>query len=106
MASAVRFASAAKILARETRRLGLRSPGFRCPPKLDGVDRSLRRHPGGSSTVAVRLRGRPWVAALADMVEGVIAANRLSGPSADRVRAALWEAVGGDHFADPSRNVA
>jgi len=47
--------------------------------------------------VAVRLRGRPWAAVLADMVEGVVAANDLHAAEADRARAALWEAV-----ADPA----
>jgi hypothetical protein len=34
-----------------------------------------------------------WVAVLADMVEGVVVANRLRGPTADRAREALWAAV-------------
>jgi hypothetical protein len=45
--------------------------------------------------VSVRLRQRPWVAVLADMIDGVIAANRLSGAPADTVRTALWQAVEG-----------
>ena len=44
--------------------------------------------------MSVRLRGRPWVAVLADMIEGVIVANDLAPPLADRVRAELWIAVG------------
>ena len=30
----------------------------------------------------------------ADMIEGVIAVNRLQPPRADRLRAELWEALG------------
>lgn len=44
--------------------------------------------------MSVRLRGRPWVAVLADMIEGVVVANRLQPPHADRLRADLWSAVG------------
>jgi hypothetical protein len=33
------------------------------------------------------------------MVEGVLVANGLSGAAADRVRAQLWKAVGGDETA-------
>ena len=44
--------------------------------------------------VAVRLRGRPWPAVLADMVEGVVTTNQLVAPHADRLRAELWEVVG------------
>ena len=41
--------------------------------------------------MAVRLRGRPWPAVLADMIEGVIAVNDLAPPLATRVRTDLWE---------------
>ena len=43
----------------------------------------------------MRLRQRPWVAVLADMVEGVVVANRLCGSAADEVRTALWHALEG-----------
>ena len=58
------------------------------------MQRSLRRR-GGSATVSVRLHQRPWAAVLADMIDGVIVANRLSGTAADTVRTALWQAVEG-----------
>jgi hypothetical protein len=87
------FAHAARVLATEARRRGLVAPGFRSPPRLVGVDRSIRRHPGGAA-VAVRVRNRPWVAVAADMIEGVIAANRLAPPQSDRLRAELWPALG------------
>ncbi len=43
--------------------------------------------------MAVRLKGRPWSALVADMIEGVVVANGLTGTKADRARAALWLAV-------------
>jgi hypothetical protein len=91
-ATTTRFALAARALALAARSLGLRAPSFRSPPRLVGADRSLRTR-GGRLTVCVRVRGRPWVPVLADMVEGVVAANRLAGPPAARARAALWGAV-------------
>jgi hypothetical protein len=90
-----RFAAAARTLADEARRRGLVAPSFRCPPRLVGADRTLRRRPGGP-VIAVRLRGRPWPAVLADMIEGVVAANGLAPPLATRVRTDLWEAVTGE----------
>lgn len=95
------FAAAARTLTRAARRQGLVGPSFRCPPRLVGVDRTIRRRAGGA-VVAVRLRGRPWAAVLADMVEGVVAANRLGPPRADRLRADLWAALGVDARADPT----
>lgn len=88
------FATAARALTRAARRAGLVGPSFRCPPRLVGVDRTIRRRPDGA-IVAVRLRGRPWAAVLADMIEGVVVANTLQPPAADRVRADLWRVCGG-----------
>jgi hypothetical protein len=94
-ATTLRFAATARLLAREVQRRRLRAPGFRSPPRMSGVDRTLRRHPNGTgATVAVRVRGRVWVAVLADMIEGVVAANRLTGPPADDLRAGLWSVAG------------
>ena len=100
-ASAVEFATAARNLTREARRRGLVGPSFRCPPRLIGVDRTIRRHDEGA-IVSVRLRGRPWAAVLADMIEGVVAANRLQPPHADRLRADLWDLCGVDQMTRPA----
>ncbi len=91
--NAIEFAQAARALTREAQRRGLVGPSYRCPPRIVGVDRSLRRHHGGV-VIAVKLRGRPWVGVLADMIEGVIAANELASPQADRLRGDLWELLG------------
>src|SRR3954471_19013974 len=90
----LRFAETVRVLGLEARRNGLRMPGFRSPPRLHGVDRSLRRRSDGGATIAVVVRGRPWAAVVADMVEGVLVANGLSGPAADKARSRLWAAVG------------
>lgn len=87
--STLEFAAAARSLSAATRRMGLSAPSFRTPPRLVGVDRTLRRHATGA-TVAVRVRGRPWAAIVADMIDGVVAANRLAAAPANRVRADLW----------------
>jgi hypothetical protein len=92
-ASTVEFATAARNLTREARRQGLVGPSFRCPPRLVGVDRTIRHHEDGA-IVAVRLRGRPWAAVLADMIEGVVVANGLQPPHADRLRSDLWQLCG------------
>jgi hypothetical protein len=90
--SSLRFAQAVQALARTARAMGLGVPGFRSPPRLVGVQRSIRRWPGGA-TVAVVVRDRPWAAVQADLVEGIVAANGLTGVAADDARAALWEAI-------------
>ena len=99
-ASSLRFAAAARTLAEVARAAGLVVPCFRSPPRLDGVDRTLRRSadPSGieSVTVSVRIKGRPWVSVLADMIDGVIVANRLDGPTAGAARTVLWASVEAD----------
>jgi hypothetical protein len=89
----LRFARAARSLGQAARREGLRAPTFRSPPRRVGLTRTIQRRRDGGATVAVVLRGRPWPAVVADMVEGVVACNGLAGTGADRVRAALWAAV-------------
>ena len=88
----MRFAETARSLGRAARLRGLEVPTFRCPPGLHGVQRSIRWR-GGSATIAVVARGRPWGAVVADMVEGIVVANGLDRAKADTVRAALWLAV-------------
>ena len=93
MGSSLRFAAAARMLAMEARALGLEVPGFRSPPRLAGADRSLRRRPGATPAVAVRLQGRPFAAVAADMVEGIVVANGLTGSEAGEVRQRLLAVV-------------
>ena len=87
------FAETARLLGEAARRERWRVPSFRSPPRVLGRDRTIRRHPDGSVAVAVSLSGRPFVAVIADMVEGTVAANELEGLDADRCRRALWTAV-------------
>ncbi|MCU1400090.1 MAG: hypothetical protein JWN62_3199 [Acidimicrobiales bacterium] len=91
--NAIEFAQAARMLTTEAQRRGLVGPSYRCPPRIVGVDRSLRRHASGV-VISVKLRGRPWAAVLADMIEGVIVANGLNATQAIRLRGELWTALG------------
>ena len=96
-ASTPDFAQVARVLGHEARARGLHAPGFRCPPRIVGVDRSIRRS-GEHVTVAVRVKGRPLVAVVADMIEGVVVANRLHPPVADRLRRELWDVMSSPHL--------
>ena len=98
-ATTVDFAQAARTLSRAARRLGLDAPSYRCPPRFVGADRTIRRRPDGA-VVSVRVKGRPRAAVLADMIEGVVVANRLVTPRADRVRTDLWQVMDHDSRAD------
>ena len=92
-ATSLAFALSARALASEARRRGLIAPAFRSPPGLAGADRTLRRQPGGGAVVAVRLRGRRLHAVVGDLVDGVVAANGLSGVAAEHLRSSLLQAV-------------
>ncbi|MBX3313001.1 MAG: hypothetical protein KF906_01670 [Actinobacteria bacterium] len=94
--TSLHFASTVRTLASAARARGLTVPGFRSPPKLAGADRTIRRYVDGSSTtavVSVVVKGRPFQAVIADLIEGVVIANDLTGGEATRVRTQLWEAV-------------
>jgi hypothetical protein len=90
--STVEFAHAARVLARAADGRSLVAPSFRCPPRLVGVDRSIRRR-AGDPVVSIRVKGRPREAVVADMIEGVVVTNGLGPPDADRVRNELWEVM-------------
>ena len=90
-----RFAEAGRRLAAAAAVMELRVPAFRTPPRVAGLDRTIRRGADGSMLVSVRSRGRPWPAVLADMIEGVVVANELDPPEVARARNELWHATEG-----------
>jgi hypothetical protein len=92
-AQALRFADAAKRLGAATRAADLVVPAFRCPPRVPGVVRTIRRYPGGA-VVSVVIRDRPWEEVASDMVEGVVVVNHLQGEAALRVRTTLLVSLG------------
>ncbi len=98
---AVRFTSLARLLAQEARRHGLVAPGFRFPPRLPDVDRTIRRYPTGGAVIAVRVRGRQPEAIVADMVEGIVVANGLTGTAADGWRVAFRSIAGIPDLEEP-----
>lgn len=88
----VSFSSAVRAVADEARRMGLAVPGFRSPPGMAGVDRTIRRR-HGDVIVSVRLRGRPFADVVADVVEGVLVVNCVPRAQDLRVRRRLLAAV-------------
>ena len=92
--TALDFASAVRVIGATLQRMGFSAPVFRSPPRIVGVDRSIRRRTlegvGTCAVVAVRVKDRPWHAVVADLVEGSVAVHSLVSPEADRVRGALW----------------
>jgi len=91
-APSVRFAVVARVVSEQARRHGLNVPAFKSPPTIAGADRTVRRV-GRDVVVAVQVRGRPFGAVVADVIEGVVVTNELSGVEAGRARSLLWSAV-------------
>ena len=91
--SSLRFAAVARELGQAARHRGMEVPAFRSPPRLPGVRRAIRREQDGSTTVSVMLRGRPAVAVVADMIDGMVAAAQLTEIEAGAVRDELWAAA-------------
>ena len=107
--TAVEFATLARAIASTVHQSGLAAPGFRCPTRIIGVDRTIRRLAGKdvagtvAGIVAVNVKDRPLAAVVADMIEGVVILNQLSAVEAARVRAALWLSL---EYATTSAHVA
>jgi len=92
----LRFATAARRLGAAARAAGLTVPAFRSPPRHPRAVRTIRRLPGGS-VIAVRLQQRAFADVVTDMIEGVLATNRLEGEAAARLRAVLRAALSPEH---------
>ena len=89
------FAVLARCISRAAMSIGLVAPGFRCPPRVEGVTRTIRRRPNGG-VVAVRVDDRSVLAVAADMVDGVVVLNALDASDAARARTRLWDALAYD----------
>lgn len=88
-APSVRFAVTARAIADGARSLGLTVPSFRTPPRVAGATRTILRR-SETAMVAVAVKGRTFGAVTADLIEGVVVANGLSGSAAGEVRDQLW----------------
>lgn len=86
------FAHAVRTLSESARLQGLDVPMFRCPPRVPNAVRTIRRTRRGA-TVSVLVTDRPWTNVLADLVDGIVLVNRLTGREAIRCRTALWSAL-------------
>jgi hypothetical protein len=87
------FSGVALALGAEARRAGLAVPGFRSPPRLSGATRTIRWSSAGGSVVSVVIHGRATTDVIGDMIDGVVAANQLSGERAELVRGRLRRRV-------------
>jgi len=91
--SAPGFVAVARAVAAVASSHGLLVPSFRSPPRTPGVERAITRWPGGAR-VSVRRAGVSTPVVVESMVEGVVAANGLSGAAAKalrpRLRSAAW----------------
>jgi hypothetical protein len=101
--TATQFSECVRAIVTLARRRGLRPPAFRSPPRIAGVDRSIQRRRNGAVMVAIRRGDRPFAAIQGDVIEGVVAANHLSGEPADRFRSAAWAALEGSGATAGSR---
>lgn len=84
--SSIDFADLARSISAAARALKLVAPSFRTPPTHPTAARTIRSNMHGHVTVHVRIAGRSMDDVAADMIDGVIAANRLQGMRATRAR--------------------
>ncbi len=79
-------------------------PGVQSPPRVEGVERVVRRFGGEVRTVAVTVRGRCRGDVLADVVAGILLANGIARSEwaelIDDARAAVEVGPAGPRFLD------
>lgn len=88
----LRFSETVRILSGVARQHGLQPPAVRSPPADPTCDRSIRRRDTGV-TLAVRLSDRPFPAVCADLVDGYLTVNGVTGHAAEEVRRDMWAAL-------------
>ena len=88
----IQFSRTIRTLGRIANQLGYVTPQFRCPPPSAQYQRSIRRNKDDLS-ISIVIRGRPWLAVLADIVEGFVIANAKSGQDSE-IRNILWDTIG------------
>lgn len=71
----VEFSHIARTLNRHTQHLQGASISFRAPPSDPKVNRSLRKRDDGSVVIAVALKNRSREDIIADLIDGICAAN-------------------------------
>lgn len=76
------FARLVRQLSRVASAAGLRMPGFVSPPSAEAATRTIKWLAGDGALVAVRRADRAAEEVVHDMIDGVVAANRLSGSEA------------------------
>ena len=76
------FADVVKQLERAAKAAGMRMPAFASPPRTASAKRTIRWLADDRALVAVRRADRGADAVVTDMIEGVVAANGLSGSEA------------------------
>ena len=77
------FAYAVRQLLQAAAGEGMRAPSFKSPPRLPTAERTIRWVSPDKAIVAVRRANREADAVVADMIAGVVRANRLSGSEAE-----------------------
>ena len=88
----IQFSITVRTLGRIANQLGYVTPQFRCPPPSAQYQRSVRRNHDDLS-ISIVIRGRPWLAVLADIVEGFVIANAKLGQDSE-IRNILWDTIG------------
>jgi hypothetical protein len=73
--------------------VGMKAPAFKSPPRLADAQRTIRWLSPEKAIVAVRRANRGSDAVVADMIEGVVRANRLSGSEAQDAARKLAECL-------------
>lgn len=92
----IQFSITIRTLGRIAHQLGYQTPQFRCPPPSAKYQRSVRRN-NDVLSISIVIRGRPWLAVLADIVEGFVLANAKLVQDSE-IRNILWDCIASNNL--------
>ena len=88
----IKFLKVIRTLERIAGQRGFVAPSFRCPPPSAKFQRSIKKLDNDKVTISIVARDRPWLAVLADIVEGFVIANSSSERESE-LRNLLWDSI-------------
>jgi len=93
----LKFVKVVRTLERIADQRGFTAPAFRCPPPSAKFQRSIKKLDDNKVTISIVIRERPWLAVLADIVEGFVIVNKLSGREPE-LRNLLWDSIASNNL--------
>ena len=100
----IKFVKVVRTLERIANQRGFNVPTFRSPPPTAKFQRTVKKQPDKKLIISIVVRERPWLAVLADIIEGFVLANKPSNRESE-LRDLLWDSISSNGFEATERKL-